>query len=106
MDEVPGFIVIDAQRWPCARQFHGVVSRRFAAGWWMKLLRRTGGRVVEGTALEMRRTCKGTVSSNLTPSAIIYGTNILQSRFSLQKPQELRGSARRPVDCWTFHFRR
>jgi hypothetical protein len=36
----------------------------------MKLLRRTGGRVVEGTALEMRRTCKGTVSSNLTPSAI------------------------------------
>ncbi len=48
----------------------------------MKLLRRTGGRVVEGTALEMRRTCKGTVSSNLTPSAIFYGTNILQSLFS------------------------
>ncbi len=29
----------------------------------------TGGRVVECTALEMRRTCKGTVSSNLTLSA-------------------------------------
>ena len=30
---------------------------------------RTGGRVVEGTALEMRRTREGTVSSNLTLSA-------------------------------------
>src|SRR4051812_15606963 len=32
--------------------------------------RRTGGRVVDGTALEMRRTCKGTVGSNPTLSAI------------------------------------
>src|SRR5690348_825232 len=32
--------------------------------------RRTGGRVVEGTALEMRRTCKRTVGSNPTLSAI------------------------------------
>ena len=57
----------------------------------MKLLRRTGGRVVEGTALEMRRTCKGTVSSNLTPSAISYGTNILQSRISpLKSPASAR----------------
>jgi hypothetical protein len=31
--------------------------------------RRTGGRVVDGTALEMRRTCKGTVGSNPTLSA-------------------------------------
>ena len=31
--------------------------------------RRTGGRVVEGTALEMRRTCKRTVGSNPTLSA-------------------------------------
>jgi hypothetical protein len=29
----------------------------------------TGGRVVDGTALEMRRTCKGTVGSNPTLSA-------------------------------------
>ena len=29
----------------------------------------TGGRVVEGTALEMRRTCKRTVGSNPTLSA-------------------------------------
>src|ERR1700760_1227235 len=31
--------------------------------------RRTGGRVVEGTALEMRRRCKPTVGSNPTLSA-------------------------------------
>ena len=32
---------------------------------------RRGGRVVECTALEMRRTCKGTVGSNPTLSAIV-----------------------------------
>ena len=32
--------------------------------------RRTGGRAVEGTALEMRHTCKGIVGSNPTLSAI------------------------------------
>ena len=31
--------------------------------------RRTGGRVVDGTALEMRRACKGSVGSNPTLSA-------------------------------------
>src|SRR6185312_10605720 len=35
--------------------------------------RRTGGRVVEGTALEMRRTREGTVGSNPTLSAIKRG---------------------------------
>ena len=34
------------------------------------LRRRTGGRVVDGTALEMRRACKGSVGSNPTLSAI------------------------------------
>lgn len=33
------------------------------------LRRRTGGRVVDGTALEMRRACKGSVGSNPTLSA-------------------------------------
>jgi hypothetical protein len=33
--------------------------------------RRTGGRVVECTALEMRRTCKGIVGSNPTLSATL-----------------------------------
>jgi hypothetical protein len=35
--------------------------------------RRTGGRVVDGTALEMRRACKGSVGSNPTLSAIKKG---------------------------------
>src|SRR5471030_1197960 len=34
---------------------------------------RTGGRVVDGTALEMRRACKGSVGSNPTLSAIKKG---------------------------------
>jgi len=46
------------------------------------------------------------MSSNPIRSAIIYGTNILQSRIRACNPQELRGSACRPVDCWTFHFGR
>ena len=40
--------------------------------------RRTGGRVVDGTALEMRRTCKGSVGSNPTLSASL--TAILKPR--------------------------
>src|SRR6266571_4015497 len=40
--------------------------------------RRTGGRVVDGTALEMRRACKGSVGSNPTLSA-----NYWPSRLSL-----------------------
>ncbi len=39
--------------------------------------RRTGGRVVDGTALEMRRTCEGTVGSNPTLSAIAIEKTIL-----------------------------
>src|ERR1700761_5419552 len=35
---------------------------------------RTGGRAVEGTALEMRHTCKGIVGSNPTLSAIKKGS--------------------------------
>jgi hypothetical protein len=41
------------------------------------------------------------MSSNPIRSAIIYGTNILQSRIRACNPQELRGSARRPVD-WVW----
>jgi hypothetical protein len=56
---------------------HGT-SRYFKRLEWLALQRgllyhrrRTGGRVVDGTALEMRRTCKGSVGSNPTLSAIL-----------------------------------
>jgi hypothetical protein len=45
--------------------------------------------VVEGTALEMRRTCKGTVSSNLTLSARcshIYLNILYNSRLLIFRP--------------------
>ena len=41
--------------------------------------RRTGGRVVDGTALEMRRACKGSVGSNPTLSASALFEPILSS---------------------------
>ena len=41
-------------------------GRRLISLVWM------GGRVVEGSGLENRRTCKRTVGSNPTPSATIF----------------------------------
>ena len=44
--------------------------------------RRTGGRVVDGTALEMRRTCEGTVGSNPTLSATPYDNILIKQNIS------------------------
>ncbi len=44
--------------------------------------RRTGGRVVDGTALEMRHTCKGIVGSNPTLSAISEAVSALCGRHT------------------------
>ena len=43
--------------------------------------RRTGGRVVDGTALEMRRTCKGSVGSNPTLSAKISPIQLIYHHY-------------------------